>query len=137
MASNNIGLGSSFIGVAVACNQGSLSISANTPFEFNIVNYDTDNGWNVINNQYTVPESGYYLCSANVQASGTTFSANIWTNGVLTSQLVYVPVAVGLNSGAVALHFNTGDLVTLRPDGSVTEGSGATTMHLEISKIKS
>lgn len=107
------------------------SITANTPFQFDVVSFDPGSAWNAGTYEYTAPSTGYLLICANIQASGASFSANVYVNGSVSKQICYISTTINLASGSVIIPVTAGDLITLRPDATVTQGNGPSTMHAE------
>jgi hypothetical protein len=113
----------------------SLGISANAPFQFDGVTYDTTGGWSTTTYDWTSPSTGLALVTANIFATAISFSANIFVNGINVNQICYVSAAVALASGAVVIPVIAGDTVSIRPDSAITQSAAPGTMHAEFSMI--
>lgn len=111
------------------------TIAANTPFQFDTINFDTTGSFNTTTYAYTAPSTGTLLISVNIQATGASASINVFVNGSLRKQVCYLSSTITLAAGAVAISVIAGDLVTIRPDAILTQANNGQTTHAEFSMM--
>lgn len=108
-----------------------VSVSANTPLILPSTVYDTNAGY--ASNQYTIPASGFYEVSAYAAFStGASVGLVLYKNGTALKYMGYS--ASVATAGSTSFQALAGDIITVRPDQSITQEVDT---HWEIIQIPS
>lgn len=100
--------------------------TANTPIRFSTAVKDTHSGWDPVNGEYRVPETGFYDIEAAINcnaANGSQLYAAV--NGVTQDPFMGTSNNTGYLYGSTTVYANAGSLITVRYQGTWTGVSGS------------
>lgn len=111
-----------------------VTVTANTVFTFDTVEFDTNHAYSPSTGLFTVPIGGYYQINARIYSSANQY-INIFVNGVALSQGDHSDASTGAQLSDMT-HLNAGDTVGIVAlIGGTTAASAGYTTNFSIFRI--
>lgn len=112
--------------------------TANSPFVFDMVTFDTTGSYNPSTGIYTAPSSGLYEISTVLQINGAGNNAGIFVS--INGGIVWFIADIGtetnnVTSGSTSLYLTAGDQVAIELNTNTPVSGGANSCHFSIFKV--
>ena len=118
--------------VALIATGDAASAASGAPIIFPTASSDTHGSYNTTTGRYTAPVSGYYQVSAVIGNSGTSRSVYIYVDAAQGRNIG--SAVTGSNSSISGLvKVNAGQIIDIRPDGTLDADSGSSLQILRLS----
>lgn len=113
-------------GVGFSASQSTTAASTTQPFIYSTVDHNTHGAYSATTGKFIVPAPGRYFFIAGYYCGAAACRSYIYKNGsgVIYGTQSTASTAPGIVMGT--LNLKTDDVIEIRPDASVTAGSGAT-----------
>lgn len=115
----------SSVNVSAAITIASASISSGVNIPYDTIVYDRYNTYDSSTNDVTVPFSGKYHVSVNVDVGSNALDIYIAKNGVIQFFLVSTLVVGGIVSGSGTIDCIAGDKISVQGDGGAIYAAGS------------
>lgn len=114
--------------VAAAAYGDAASASANNPFIFPTVNFDTHGAYSASTGRYTCPAAGKFeILLTAATTGGTAGTLYFYKNAVQQYAIAAIPGSGAPVNGSVIVDCNSGDIIDLRPNTTTDMTAGSIT----------
>ncbi len=110
--------------VAASATGNPASATSGNPIIFGTSIYDTHGAYNTTTGRYTIPVSGYYKMSGFLLSTGVSATLYLYVDAVQSTEAGTLFTSATGNNFTVSRFFNAGQVIDLRPNGTVDASGG-------------